>query len=134
MEYKDLPGIERISNSLDSLSPYVGKIRPELVDRIIEKYVDNKGTIYDPFSGSGTVLLEGWIKGYNVIGTDLNEYAVALAKGKTNPYESQTIAIQKLESYKKNVEITFGDIHISLSNGADPVLVSKTLSLLRSYS
>ena len=32
------------------------------------------------------------------------------------------------------IEITFGDIHISLSNGADPVLVSKTLSLLRSYS
>ena len=32
------------------------------------------------------------------------------------------------------IEITFGDIHISLCNGADPVLVSKTLSLLRSYS
>ena len=32
------------------------------------------------------------------------------------------------------IEITFGDIHISLSNGADPVLVSKTLSLLRSYA
>jgi len=32
------------------------------------------------------------------------------------------------------IEITFGDIHISLRNGADPVLVSKTLSLLRSYS
>lgn len=32
------------------------------------------------------------------------------------------------------IEITFGDIHISLSNGADPVLVSKTLSILRSYS
>ena len=32
------------------------------------------------------------------------------------------------------IEITFGDIHISLCNGADPVLVSKALSLLRSYS
>jgi len=32
------------------------------------------------------------------------------------------------------IEITIGDIHISLSNGADPVLVSKTLSLLRSFS
>ena len=32
------------------------------------------------------------------------------------------------------IEITFGDVHISLSNDADPVLVSKTLSLLRSYS
>ena len=32
------------------------------------------------------------------------------------------------------IEISFGDIHISLCNGADPVLVSKTLSILRSYS
>ena len=32
------------------------------------------------------------------------------------------------------IEITFGDVHISLRNGANPVLVSKTLSLLRSYS
>ena len=31
-------------------------------------------------------------------------------------------------------EITFGDVHISLNNGADPVLVSKTLSILRSYT
>ena len=32
------------------------------------------------------------------------------------------------------IEITIGDIHVSLCNGADPVLVSKTLSLLRTYS
>ena len=32
------------------------------------------------------------------------------------------------------IEITFGDTHISISNGADPVLVTKTLSVLRSYS
>ena len=32
------------------------------------------------------------------------------------------------------IEITFGDVHISLGNGADPVLVSKTLSILRSYT
>ena len=32
------------------------------------------------------------------------------------------------------IEITFGDVHISLNNGADPVLVSKTLSILRSYT
>ena len=32
------------------------------------------------------------------------------------------------------IEITMGDIHVSLCNGADPVLVSKTLSLLRSFS
>ena len=32
------------------------------------------------------------------------------------------------------IEITFGDVHISLRNDADPGLVAKTLSLLRSCS
>ena len=32
------------------------------------------------------------------------------------------------------IEISFGDIKVSLCNGADPVLVSKTLSLIRSFS
>ncbi len=32
------------------------------------------------------------------------------------------------------IEITFGDIHITLNNGADPVLVSKTISILRNFS
>ena len=32
------------------------------------------------------------------------------------------------------IEITMGDIRIALTNGADPILISKTLSLLRSFS
>ncbi len=31
------------------------------------------------------------------------------------------------------IEISIGDINVSLNNGADPVLVSKTLSILRSF-
>ncbi len=31
------------------------------------------------------------------------------------------------------IEITLGDYKVALSNGADPVLVSKTLSMLRSF-
>lgn len=31
------------------------------------------------------------------------------------------------------IEISIGDIHVSLNNGADPTLVSKTLSILRSF-
>ncbi len=45
--------------------------------------------------------------------------------------------VSKAEQHLDNshtIEIAFGDVHISLSNNADPVLVSKTLSLLRSYS
>jgi len=105
MKYKNMNTLERVSNSLDSLSPYIGKMRPELVAWIIENFIcTNNGTIYDPFAGSGTVLLEGWRHGYRVIGTDLNEYAIILAKGKLNPYINEKEALNKLESYRENVK------------------------------
>ena len=44
-----------------------------------------------------------------------------------------TEAVPHIDNPHK-IEITMGGIHIALSNGADPVLVSKTLSLLRNFS
>lgn len=104
MMYKSIEKIEKSVNSFDSLSPYIGKMRPELVDWIIDSFVDKNGLIYDPFSGSGTVLLEGWKYGHNVLGTDLNDYAIVLSKGKTNPYESLSTAIAKIELYEARVK------------------------------
>ena len=103
MHYKDIEPIEKMSNSLDSLAPYVGKMRPELVQWLIKKFAQPNGIIMDPFSGSGTVLLEGWKQGYRVIGSDLNEYAIVLGKGKLNPYENEKVAIKKLEEYRVRV-------------------------------
>lgn len=104
MNYKIIGEIDKSPNSLDSLAPYVGKMRPELVKWLIEKFAFNQGTIYDPFSGSGTVLLEGWRNGYNVIGSDLNEYAIVLANGKLNPYSNERIALEKLVTYNTRVK------------------------------
>ena len=49
------------------------------------------------------------------------------------PKEVIPVAEQHIDN-SHMIEITFGDIHISLCNGADPALVSKTLSFLRSCS
>lgn len=104
MDYKSIEEIDKSPNSLDSLAPYVGKMRPELANWLIEKFAYSHGTIYDPFSGSGTVLLEGWIHGYHVLGSDLNEYAFVLSKGKMNPYINEQTAIEKLAIYKPRVK------------------------------
>ncbi len=103
MDFKSIEVIGKSPNSLDSLAPYVGKMRPELVDWLIKKFAYPQGTIYDPFSGSGTVLLEGWKNGYHVIGSDLNEYAIVLSKGKMNPYINEQVALEKLAIYKTRV-------------------------------
>ena len=99
-----IDGPAALVNDVFTLSPYVGKMRPSLARYLIEKYAPSDSTIYDPFSGSGTVLLEGWVLGHNVIGNDLNYYAFVLSMGKLNPYRTSDEAVNALQKYKKRAE------------------------------
>ena len=52
------------------------------------KEVKDVSTIFDPFMGSGTVLVEGMLSGIeNVYGTDINPLALFLSKVKTTPVD-----------------------------------------------
>jgi tRNA G10 N-methylase Trm11 len=55
-----------------------GMLPPKLAQLMINLACSgkNEGTIYDPFCGSGTVLMEGMLMGYNVMGSDLSEKAI----------------------------------------------------------
>lgn len=68
--------------SLHEVAPYIGKMRPELAAWAIERVSTEGDTIYDPFCGSGTVLLEGALRGRRVIGADLNPYAELISRAK----------------------------------------------------
>jgi len=76
---------------LHSVAPYIGKMRPEIASWAINTVTAPGDTILDPFCGSGTVLLEGWLQGRNVIGTDLNPYAALVTSAKLNPYTSTKV-------------------------------------------
>lgn len=76
--------------SLHTISPYIGKMRPELAAWAIERVSAPGDLIYDPFCGSGTVLLEGWASGRRVTGSDLNPYAWLVSKAKIFPYEDRS--------------------------------------------
>lgn len=93
-----------IKSGLHSLSPYVGKLRPEIAYSLITQYSEKNDVIYDPFCGSGTVLLEAWINNRMPLGTDLNYYAYVLSNAKLNPYPSLEIALAKLEQYCSEVK------------------------------
>lgn len=71
-------------SSLHELSPYLGKMRPELAAWAIEACTVRGQRIYDPFCGSGTVLLEAQNRGRIAVGSDLNPYAVLLSRAKLN--------------------------------------------------
>lgn len=75
----------------------VPKMQREIL-QTIKRYSDLTGdlTLYDPFMGSGTTLVEGMLQGFNVIGVDINPLAYLVAKVKTEIYS--------LARLKKSIE------------------------------
>lgn len=106
-DYKQLninfSSFEASKVGLHLISPYIGKIRPALARYLIELYSVKGGIIWDPFCGSGTIPLEGWIHKQQVFATDLNFYAYVLTRAKLFPPENIQFAHNKLERLNKRV-------------------------------
>ena len=56
--------------------PRMGMLPPKLAQIMINLAGDSLNTIYDPFCGSGTILMEAMLQQRNVIGSDIDEKAV----------------------------------------------------------
>ncbi|EIX9247227.1 hypothetical protein MLE57_004127 [Klebsiella pneumoniae] len=86
---------------LHTVAPYIGKMRPEIAGWAIETVSKPGDLVYDPFCGSGTVLLEAWLKGRDAVGTDLNPYACLISRAKLNPYMPHDVdnVNEKLDYY-----------------------------------
>jgi hypothetical protein len=58
----------------------------------------NSSVILDPFCGSGTVLVEGLLRGYSTIGIDINPLAQLISRVKTTP-----LPLPKIEQYSQHI-------------------------------
>ena len=104
------------------LHPYKGKFIPQLVEYFLDEHVDNfkkevffreGDIILDPFSGSGTMLVQANEMGMHSIGVDISQFNCAITNAKLVDYnfdvlraeiEKIKIAIQNYES-DTNVEL-----------------------------
>jgi hypothetical protein len=82
----ELPERERTKH-VHRLHPYLGKFIPQLVERLLERYVRRGGHVLDPFAGSGTTLVQALESGYDATGVDVAAFNALLMSVKTRSYD-----------------------------------------------
>ncbi len=80
-----LPQIERTKH-VHGLHPYLGKFVPQLVETFLKRYFRPGDSIYDPFAGSGTTLVEANTFGAHAVGCDVSAFNCLLCGVKTGDY------------------------------------------------
>lgn len=82
---KQLPERERTKH-VHRLHPYLGKYIPQLTEVFLRKFFAPGMTVLDPFSGSGTTLIQANELGVHSIGCDISAFNILLGTVKTATY------------------------------------------------
>ncbi len=59
---------------------YIGKFPPQISAKLIDDYYPGWGTVLDPMSGGGTVLIEAKLRGLDATGWDINPVSLLVAR------------------------------------------------------
>ena len=81
----ELPQIVRTKH-VHGLHPYLGKYVPQLVEIFLRRYFQPGQSVYDPFVGSGTTLVEANVFGADAVGSDISAFNCLLSRVKTTSY------------------------------------------------
>lgn len=87
---------------------YPAMMIPQIANRLINLYDKNVKTLFDPYCGTGTSLVEAKLKGLNAIGTDLNPLARLIAETKTSKIELHILDLYLKEFNDFLFSLTFG--------------------------
>ena len=104
----------------------VPKMQREMLDVCLEQLQDISPCLLDPFAGSGTILVEGMLRGLNIVGIDVNPLAILLCKVKTtilNP-----IRLQKKADQLFNWIITHNKTQLHQFNGINKWFTEQAIS------
>lgn len=87
-----LPQVLRTKH-VHSLHPYLGKFVPQLVEVFLDRYFEPGESVYDPFVGSGTTLVEANAFGCAGIGCDVSAFNCLLCEVKTGNWSLGTLEL-----------------------------------------
>ncbi len=82
---EQLPQSQRTKH-VHSLHPYLGKFVPQLAEFFLRRHFVAGDTVYDPFAGSGTTLVEANVLGVNSVGCDISAFNCLLASVKAGRF------------------------------------------------
>jgi len=89
--------------------PYKGKFHPQMIRALMNIIkIQNGETLFDPFVGSGTAVLEAQILGVNAIGLDISPLCVLISKAKTESVD----VLDEIKKYK--------DFYLFKKGGKEP--------------
>jgi hypothetical protein len=92
-----LPERERTKH-VHRLHPYHGKFIPQLVEILLDRYVEPGGHVLDPFAGSGTTLVQALESGFDATGVDVAAFNCLLMRVKSAHYDLAELAEELREA------------------------------------
>lgn len=134
---RDLTESERTKH-VNRLHPYLGKFVPQLVEIFLRKYWAPGQTVLDPFSGSGTTLVQANELGVHAVGYDISAFNVLLVRAKTARYDLRLVrreALDVLEKTRQAVQLDSRQVGLwdGISAEADGPAVETDNAYLRSW-
>ncbi|MXW98062.1 MAG: site-specific DNA-methyltransferase [Acidimicrobiaceae bacterium] len=106
---KDLPQKKRTKH-VHGLHPYLGKFIPQLVEVFIRKYFSPSQRVFDPFSGSGTTLIQANELGVHSVGCDISAFNVLLTRCKSQKYNIEELRKELTDIIQKTKSILRPDL------------------------
>lgn len=82
---------------------YPARMIPQVARKLIHTYGKQAKTLYDPYCGTGSSLVEGMIEGLNVFGTDINPLARLIAEAKLDYSMNPDDLAQSLSDFRSTI-------------------------------
>lgn len=113
--------LDVVDKSRSNIFNWRGQFTPQFVEYLLDTFVCENDVTFDPFCGSGTVLLESARRNISSVGYEINPAAYAMAKFvtlSTLPLHKRRQMCESLVSYIQRLTGTYHDLPLFEIDGS----------------